>query len=204
MWEGQTVVIIGGGWSLMDFDWKKLRPYRCIGCNDAYQLGPRVVDLCFFGDGHWFRIHNRDWIDETGTPGLRKFHGIVATNTEKAVRGSWVKRLVRRPRGLRREPWMCAWNGNTGAAAVNVALHTGAKKIVLVGFDMKLSPEGIANYHPNLKDKPNEEVYPRFIAGFENLKMSLREMYQGVVVVNATPGSAMSTFPVMSLDEALA
>jgi len=187
----------------MDFNWEVLHPIRCIGCNDAYQLGPQVVDICFFGDARWFTIHNRDWIAELGKPGLRKFSGIVCTNTDRAFHGRWVKKLERRPTGVCKEPWRCAWNQNSGAAAVNLALHTGAKKIVLVGFDMQLSPEGIANYHLNLKDQPSPTVYPRFIAGFERLKEKMRVMFQGVRVVNATPGSAMQTFPIMTLEEAL-
>lgn len=203
MWEGQTVVIIGGGWSLLDFDWERLKPFRCIGCNDAYLLGPEVTDICFFGDAAWFRIHDKDWMDELGRPGLREFHGIVCTNTEKSVRASWVKRLDRRPVGLYKEPWRCAWNQNTGAAAVNLALHTGARKIVLLGFDMKLSDEGNSNYHLNLKDRPSADSYSRFIAGFENLKMKLRTMWPEVTIVNATPGSAMKTFPIVTFEEAL-
>ena len=40
-------------------------------------------------------------------------------------------------------------NGNSGAGAINLAYHFGARRILLVGMDMKPGPNGEKHWHPD-------------------------------------------------------
>lgn len=40
-------------------------------------------------------------------------------------------------------------NGNSGFQAINLAYLFGARRILLVGFDMKLGPKGEKHHHPD-------------------------------------------------------
>jgi hypothetical protein len=198
MWRGQTVYVIGGGPSLRTFKWQRLHGKRTIGCNDAYILGPKVADICYFGDAGWFRLHSRC---------LAYFSGLIATCTEGFLGDannnmvSWLKYLDRRPQGLHKTPRI-GWNSNTGASAVNLAIQLGASKVILLGFDMKIA-EGRANWHANHKDAPNNHIYNRFMRGFEAVKKDLDIKYPDIEVLNANPDSAMDIFPRVEIDDAL-
>jgi len=201
MWPEKTVVIIGGGPSLKDFNRDRLRilkaekGLRIIGVNDAYEWGS-WVDMCFYGDNGWLVTHVRkgDILD---------YPGLVITNTEYAVIPNWVLRLKRIPLGLTDKKWMCAWNHNSGISAINLACLLGARRIVLIGFDMKIA-DGKAQWHEDHRGfPPNPNSYPKFMKGAEALAARLPKLFPGVEVINATPGSAMNTFPIMSLKKAL-
>ena len=87
-----------------------------------------------------------------------------------------------------------AWNANTGASAVNLALILGAKRVFLLGFDMHLSNER-QNWHENLLNKPDKAVYQKFIEGFGRLSKSLNKVFPGREIVNVTDNSSMNCFP---------
>jgi hypothetical protein len=100
-----------------------------------------------------------------------------------------------------------AWNLNTGCAAVNLALRFGAKHIVLLGFDMSsdVDEKGLprGNWHPNLVNSPDSSNYIKYMEGFERVAAELRNRFPDVRVYNATPGSAMKTFPIITPEQSL-
>lgn len=219
-WKGATVYVIGGGSSLRDMDWSRLHGKQVIGCNDAYMLGEKVVDVCCFGDMGWFKTHiNRQvrvseraakWTGlkpgQLMGPGLSQFKGLKVTCCRNVAlmnpppRGILI--MDWRPIGLVLTPGRLGWNLSTGACSINLAVIFGATRIVLLGFDMHLGEDGASNYHPNLKDPPNAAIYDKFRAGFEALDRGIKK-HGGIEVLNATPGSAMDIFPIVERDEVL-
>jgi hypothetical protein len=161
IWPGETVVIVGGGPSLRNYDWEALhelknnKKFRVIGVNDAFRLGS-IIDICFFGDDKW-------WLNRRTL--LTSFRGLcvslIPCNKDANARPSWVKMLRRdasRPFGItdakRQGRDTIAFNTNSGTAAVGLAVLLGCKKIILLGFDMdtEKSSNGIDthnwhNYH---------------------------------------------------------
>ena len=99
------------------------------------------------------------------------------------------------------DPEKICWNHNSGAAAINVAAHAGAKRIILLGFDMQLSKDGKANWHPNVLDKPDPDIYPKFLEGFKAVAKDLGLKYPGVGVVNITDDSKLDEFPKVGVQE---
>ncbi len=185
-WQDQDVFIIGGGHSLEPFDFNLLKPELTIGCNTAYQYGIEICKICFFGDSKWWKEHKER---------LEQFKGAVFTNVPQLQKDTtpWLWIMGREQRGLSHTA--LGWNNNTGAGAVNLALLLGAKKVFLLGFDMHLSKNGKPNWHNQLLDKPNKNVYLKFIKGFGRLAKDLPEKFPGSEIFNVTDDSSLNLFP---------
>ena len=211
IWPGQTVFIIGGGPSLKGFNWDLIKQFRCIGCNDAYQLGS-WVDVCCFGDLTWYNIHYKETIDTEDRgiiPGLKKFGGLIVSCNPELNGLPYLHCMARRPRGFSIRPFEVAWNCNTGSASINLAYHLGAKRAVLLGFDMRFSNDGENNWHYNLKDPDQKTTYPGIHKKFQDHFIYMERERKAKVgdsfeVLNATPGSELDVFPKVKLEDILA
>jgi hypothetical protein len=103
--------------------------------------------------------------------------------------------------GLEPEPTGLRTGSNSGYQAINLAVHLGAKKIVLLGYDMKQA-RGRNNWHDEPRPHASQDVYEQsMLPHFASLVDPLREL--GVEVINATPDSALECFPKATLAEAL-
>lgn len=209
MWADQTVYVIGGGPSLQGMDLSIIHGKPVIGVNNAFELGP-WVDVTFFGDKTW-------WLNNYKSL-LRHPSLIVTCNAwgyySQLLRVKRMKKNNRTGLWTRNRGGLC-WNKNSGAAAVNLALHFGAAKIVLVAFDMKVDAEnGSHNWHDShekWKGKtPSVDIYAkRFIPAFTRVKADLDKLnnsgngHRRVEILNATPGSELKDFPMMELETTL-
>lgn len=184
IWKGEDVFVIGGGPSLKTFDWTRLVGRRTIGCNSAYLLGQAVCQLCIFGDkGFWNNFQKA----------LLKYikSGGVVISTAPGIDHPEIFTMPRKPAGLGRD--VLGWNGNTGSLALNLAMIMGARRVFLLGFDMALSA-GNPNWHEQVIDKPNENVYQRFISGFDSIVDDWDRLFPEVGVVNLNPDSKLTLF----------
>ncbi len=190
-WDGQEAFIIGGGDSLKTFDWNLLKPLLTIGCNDAFIYGFEICKLCVFGDRKWFKKHRL---------ALEKYKGVVFTNVTQLFNTNipWVWTMDRGSKGLHHDA--LGWNYSTGAVALNLALLLGAIKIYLIGFDMQLGEKGNANWHDNSLDKPDADVYNKFITGFKRISKDLIK-FPGAEVFNVTDNSLLDVFPKIGVKE---
>lgn len=99
--------------------------------------------------------------------------------------------------GLSRDPQVVHAGGNSGYQAINLALHLGATRIILLGFDMQLTRgqyhwfgrhgHGLANADPS-----------KYIHNFRSIIPS----EYGIEIINCTRETALDMFPRMSLEEA--
>jgi hypothetical protein len=185
-WANADVFIIGGGKSLESFDWSNLLSELTIGCNDAFMLGEKVCKISIFGDFKWWK----KWKDN-----LIKFKGRVFTNCNQLQpleEAHWLNILPRFQWGLDSNKGL-AWNSNTGAAAIDLALQLGAKRIFLLGFDCKLI-KGENNWHVNELDRPSARIFRRFEEGFGRLKTAINKYYPEVEIINISDISELKTF----------
>jgi uncharacterized Rossmann fold enzyme len=139
LWPGSTVYIIGGGPSLLDLDLSLIHDKRVIGVNQAYKLGA-WVDVCWYGDKQWY---------PSQFPMINDYKGLIVTCSAEAQEHRRYRRVKYVGRGAQSglvtdRRTHIAWNGNSGASAINVAYWLGAKRIVLLGFDAQL-PEDKVN-----------------------------------------------------------
>jgi len=140
IWDGDTAYILGGGPSLNDCNLNLIKDKHVIGVNNAYLMG-QWVDICWFGDCRWWDWHK----DE-----LRKFGGLVATCCVRLLDKGLPLKICQRgkPQGIEKRQNRIAWNSNSGGSAVNFAYHLGAKRVVLLGYDMRRVNDQ-ANWHNN-------------------------------------------------------
>ena len=133
---------------------------------------------------------------------LVEYKGAVFTSCPQLAKSRvpWLWFLPRESLGLHHQS--LGWNANTGATAVNLALLLGAKRIFLLGFDMKLSKDGKANWHQNTLDKPDSGIYEtKFIPGFERLQKDLEKKFPGKEIINITDDSALNLFPKVKVND---
>jgi len=207
IWRG-TCFIIGGGPSLKGFKWQLLKGQRVIGCNDAYQLGS-WVDVMHYGDEGWFD----NWYKKKiGRESLRKFPGLKTCSCVSHLHIPDVKVFRRLNHGIEgiESRWELAWNQSTGAQAINLAILLGARRIILLGFDMK--PEGEDNnWHSNSIHKANPDVNARHLRYIKTflmpglLKLKEHPLYKDLEVLNVKtdPESPLDCFPETNLKDEL-
>jgi hypothetical protein len=209
IWPNSTVFIIGGGPSIVGQDLclpprggeygleAYLQKQHVLGVNNALYLGD-FVDVLFFGDAKWY-WWNREAVQAFPGPKytLNKGtkYGHKSVENEKGI----VTLTKRRHKGLfLKDEGGLAWNRSSGAAAVNVAIHLGAKRIVLLGFDMR-NVDGQKNFlrHDQENTKPNP--YINFIEGFRWIAKAAQKT--GIKIWNATPGSVLPYFERFRLED---
>ncbi len=193
IWANETVYIIGGGPSLKGFNWNLLKGKKTIAINKAIQFYPNA-DVVYWTDG---RFH--DWFKDE----ISKFKGLKYTITprENFIEGvSLLKRGIKF--GLETAPNALAHGNNSGYAAINLAIHLGAKKIILLGYDMSNSGKE-SHFHDGYKvNATSEKIYTtHFLPGFSVLKESIKGM--NIKILNASSESKLKTFPIITIDEAL-
>lgn len=201
LWRGETVTIIGGGPSLVQEQVDMVRgKTRVIAVNDAYRLVP-WADILYGCDSRW-------WLWHRGAP---DFKGIRVGLRWDAVKGKvhngWLVDLYPYVRslastgvqGLEIAPNGLRTGGNSGYQAINLAVHMGAKRILLLGYDMK--GDGKKNHwfgeHPNKVIPP----YSMMLRNFDSIVEPLEKL--GIEVINCTSDSALKIFPIKPLQEAL-
>jgi hypothetical protein len=212
MWEGGDVYIIGGGPSVpSQFDIPQsiinrviagespslYSPYmepihdkHVIGVNTAFLIGD-WIDLCFFGDKGFFKKYKEQ---------LAKFSGLKVT-CQGAYRSEgirWVKVLQKNPKkleGISSHPTTVCWNSNSGAAAISVAANAGAARIILLGFDMKLSDDGCQWWHTIYTGGAKarkKQPFERHLRGFDAIARDAKR--RKIEIINASPKSAIKQF----------
>ena len=228
MWEGGEVWILGGGPSIIDsfgipnevVKGVRLRetgietysPYlaaihskHVIGINVAYKFG-NWVDICFFGDKPFFLQHRA---------GLSNFKKLVVTCCKKVGHHNlkWVKYIPikttrgRQDFGVSANPEQVCWNKNSGAAAISVAASAGAKRIVLVGFDMTLSPVNNEQHFHNeyhqfgMRIKPKMLPFNEHLKPWQTIKRDADNL--GIEILNTSLNSAIKEIPKVHLKELL-
>jgi hypothetical protein len=195
-WPGQTVVILATGPSLTVDDVEACRGRaRVIAINDAYTLAP-WADALYACDAKWWHWHRGV---PTFTGPKWSLHHSAWTKYETAYPD--VQRLRNTgAAGLELDPTGLRSGRNSGYQAINLAVHYGAQRIVLLGYDMQ--PSGGRSHffgeHPNGQQSP----YGMFKQQFATIVKPLAKA--GVEVVNCTRRTALLCFPQAPLEEILA
>jgi hypothetical protein len=198
IWDGDTCFIVGGGPSIAKVDIDRLRGKgRFIAVNNAYKIA-NWFEVMFYGDKQWLRAHGR---------GLSEFPGlkITAENREYPT-DCWIDSLgikvIEREfsaNGISTNADLLFWNQSSGACAINLATLLGADKIILLGFDMQ-RVEGKSNYHNDYQPiEKRFDPYYKFLPPFEVIGRDLKNL--GITCLNATPDSALKSFPFVKLED---
>ncbi len=174
---------------------------RSIAVNTAYQLAP-WADLLYAADGVWWRHHG----------GAPTFAGQRVT-VDKGAAAEFGLCLATigtppqmdRPRAGRMlfdRFGVLGDGGNSGFQAVNLAAQAGARRIILLGFDMTLAA-GVHWHgrHPAGLNNPTAQNLARWRRHMDDAAPTLAAL--GIEVINASTSSALTAYPKMSLEDAL-
>lgn len=98
------------------------------------------------------------------------------------------------------EPGKVHTGGNGGYQAINLAYLLGARRIVLIGYDMQVGADGRAHWFGHHPDKVISN-HQGWIAGYKTLATHAKKL--GLEIINATPTTALTCFNKMKLDDAI-
>lgn len=169
-----------------------------IGINNAYQIGT-WMDMVFFGDYSWYLIHRNK---------LAKWPKIKATcsprfdtRRDNSENIKYVQKDHGHRLGISSDRRKVSWNGNSGAAAISLAVHMGAKRIILLGFDMHMM-HGATHWHGgHLEKKKRKPPFNRHLKGFPFIAQDAKQM--GIEILNASPDSAIKVFRKINVKDLL-
>lgn len=184
-WSGETVVCAASGPSLTAEDVDYVRgKAKLVVVNTTFRLAP-WADVMYAADLSFW--------NQYGAEIARVFHGERWTCAERAHR-DFDCRLIRTTpgNGFSLVKDRITTGGNSGYQAVHLAALWGAKRIVLIGYDMQRTG-GQEHWHgPHEGGLRNGRNYDFWVRRFEPLARDLKK--RGVEVVNCTRKTALKCF----------
>ena len=199
LWPGATVAVIGGGPSLRVEDLEAVRAagLRAIAVNTAFKLAP-FADLLYFCDEEWIKQWRGD-ADFLAFAGLK-----VALQNARTweLRPELAKSILvvenyggpeNGQHGLCEIPDGVNTGRSSGYQAVELAWKLGARRALLLGFDMR-AVGSRTHWHSGTVLAHQRQTEPKdyakaMIPPWEALKRDLDA--RGFELLNCTPGSAL-------------
>jgi hypothetical protein len=191
-WPGETVWIVGGGPSVRTVDLERLKGRKVIAINSSFRIVP-FADFLLFGDSRWF-FHN--WGD------VKRFKGrIVSCAPSVREPRCLIMRKLPPPPGITEERDALAMKYTSYQAAMNLAVHLGAARIVCLGLDGKPGKDGKTHHHDG---HPWPQRSNCWDMQYESLQTVVKPLNRaGIDVVNANPDSAYKWWRKESVEECL-
>ncbi len=160
--------------------------------------------MLLFADLTWWTTIGKDQLPEYGGTVVSICARLAYPQKGKPIHvPDWVHLMQRNPVKALGRGHVLGWYGNTGACAINLALNMGARRVFLLGFDMKMGTQ--RNSKPNWHDLRHEggryQVYQRFLREFVRFSKSARNVYPDREIFNVTDDSDLTEFPKVSLEE---
>lgn len=199
--RGADFVCIASGPSLTADDCERVRAWRqakqegrcVIVINTSFRAAP-WADVLYACDLAWWDRHVAEVRDV--------FKGELWTQTKEAAVRHGLNRVEGRAgRGLCREPGVIHQGGNSGYQAIGMAVLQGARRVVLLGYDMQRTG-GRSHWHG---DHPgglrNNSPFASWLKRFGDLADDLAS--EGVDVINATRETALQCFRRANLEDVL-
>lgn len=220
LFQGETVFCLASGPSLTQATVDKIRGRKviAINCSARLVLAAGISDaVLFFTDSGWYeprrdlvrdwpgpiislsRLAKRELDDPTYGRALPRVLRVKTVGDP-----GWPPRLPGVPKRLGFPPPGSAEihaGRSSGHTAVSLAVGCAAARVALVGYDMRVI-DGREHFHSEYsgpRDLGLYDEWPKLFAGWNEAARN-----SGTEIVNCTPGSAITEFPCMDLDEVLA
>lgn len=197
----KTIVCIASGASLTDDDIEVVRQAhennlcQVIVINDNYLKAP-WADYLYYSDHQWESWHS-------DKPAFRGFLGLKVSCDWRS-KHTTLKLLRGEREGLSTNPYVINHGSNSGYQAIGLAYHLGAKRVILLGYDMQFNDQGKKHWfgnHPNNTPHHADIFERRMIPCFDDLAKKLH--YYDIEVLNATRETALNCFDKVNLEDAL-
>lgn len=148
---------------------------RVVAVSDAYRMAP-WADALASTDSKWWKANE----------GAFQFSGRKFSAAPDYIQLEGIERFPTET------------HTNSALLAVKVAVHLGAKKILLCGVDLHSPGQHFFGRHPaplRSSEARHMELFKRQFAGYQP---------RGVRIINCTPASALTCYPVGDLETELA
>lgn len=181
-WSGRVVVVVASGPSAARQKLDLVRErFAVVVVNESWRLAP-WADVLFSADVEWWHR----------AQGWSEFKGAKFTTSRSAS--------VAFPQ-LRKVNLHAGEGANSGLLAVRMAVVFGARRIILVGFDMTL--EGGVHWHGPHRSlrNPGEGAVARWRVAMDAAAEDFRS--SGVDVLNVSRASVLNNYRRMSLADAI-
>lgn len=166
-----------------------------IAINDAWRLAP-MADVLYSSDQYWFPRHQ--WVPAFAglKVGLDQFfdmpaahqHGVITLRYTGDEGIDWTPNCLRSAK-------------NSGGAAINLACHLGAKRIVLLGYDMAAGAKQKHFFGEHPQGLNRDHHYASWAHYLATMATALRE--KGVDVVNCSRQTSLTCFDRQPLEAVL-
>lgn len=172
------------------------RGYTALVIKQAYRLLPWA--------GVMYGCDAKFWKRENGCPDYQgerwSSHNDGSDNKQAVARDYGVKLVAGKPGSqFSLDPNFILYGNNSGFQAINLTLLFGATRIVLVGFDMR-QVDGQRYFD---KPHPTQSTAVGYGKFAEIFAYAARKLPPTIRIVNATPNSALTCWPMVDLDDAL-
>jgi hypothetical protein len=192
-WSQQACAILASGPSLtqaqVDLACANM---KTVAINSTWEIAPNA-DVLYGGDFLWHKVNHAAY--------RKHFRGEVWTQDSTAADRYQIKRV----KGTNREGLgiQCIHNnGNSLAQAINLVYLWGCRRILLLGADMKLGHKGERHWHA---DHPapliQSQMFDEWL--FKGAKLAADLKANDCTVLNCTPGSAWTDFPMSTIEKEL-
>lgn len=197
-WSGKAVAIIASGFTTKKADVESLKGrLPVIAIKRNVELAP-WADVVYGCDAAWW----------DSVQGLPKFTGLKLCWADQAChRYPDIHKVNIAPkddRFLMGEIGTVGAGGNSGYQALNLAVQLGAKRILLIGFDM--NDRGGSHWYGrnnwNMANNPTEDNFRRWRSSFAAAAPIIEDL--GVEVINVSIFSELKCFKKVSVEQALA
>lgn len=180
----EKIVCIASGPSLVSKDIEYIKDKAfVIAINDVYKLAP-WADVLYGCDNEWWKLQYNEHLDKINAFRGKKYSLRYDKNDVKKLEIGAVYGLE--------EKWpMLATGRNSGHQAVNLAYHFGAKKIILLGYDMQITNNKVHYFGKHKKPlrNPDKKLMKLWVKWFGQLVTFLQK--EGVQVINCSRKSAI-------------
>lgn len=185
IFDGGEAVIVAGGPSLKEFDFRQLADRNVIAINRAHKFLPRAKVL-WWTDARYWRRAGASLRDH---PARWKATGNLEYRLKELPRTGIEQYLFTGATGFDECPEHLRHGWNSTYAAMHLAAHLGAKSIILLGVDL----QHVAGKVACDADK--------WRVSFNTLAPILAA--KNIAVINGSPNSALTVWPRHSVEDAL-
>jgi hypothetical protein len=219
----QTAVILGTGPGLTEDAMsrvagaRRLGRVRVFGMNNTFQHYRGDMDVFTACDPAWWRRYGDDFNIYRSAPrvntvdGRRERHplayhwdaNVCRDHDLTYVEGRWGD-------GLSTNPDYIHYGHSSGYQLINLAVLHGCRRILLCGFDMQYRAGAPRHYFNGLSGDPGEypaelrkwSTFTGLLACYKTIadQMAVTKAFE---IINCTPNSAMSWFPLRPLENYL-
>ena len=198
----QTIVCVASGPSLTAEQLALVRDLPMVAVNDAVRLAP-WADVLYSSDRGWWRYYQGVEAFKGLRVSIGRKKGDASSITAPGCLGVTVLEHTG-DEGLEWAPTGLRSGKHSGYAAINLAVHLGARRVLLLGYQggPVAGRSHFFGRHPSGLNESTETHYAHFRRMYETLVAPLA--LAKIEVVNCTPGSAITVFPAVSLEFALA